>query len=83
MCHFVMPAAVAAAAALAVPLALAPPVFHQPQTDGSDLWRGRGDQQTLSATLPNLPPGQRTVTRHVTSVDTHKTQGRFVFTVMS
>lgn len=35
----------------------------------------------LSVSLPKLPPGEYTVTWHVTSVDTHKTEGRFNFSV--
>jgi copper resistance protein C len=35
----------------------------------------------LSVSLPKLPPGQYTVNWHVTSVDTHKTEGRFNFSV--
>lgn len=40
-----------------------------------------GDQQKLAVNLPKLPPGQYTVTWHATSVDTHKTEGQFQFTV--
>ncbi|HEY1935490.1 MAG TPA: copper resistance protein CopC [Acetobacteraceae bacterium] len=40
-----------------------------------------GEQRKLSVNLPKLPPGKYTVTWHVTSVDTHKTEGRFHFTV--
>lgn len=35
----------------------------------------------LSVTLKPLPAGMYTVEWHVTSVDTHKTQGHFTFTV--
>lgn len=35
----------------------------------------------LLTSLPKLAPGTYTVTWHVTSTDTHKTQGRFSFTV--
>jgi hypothetical protein len=35
----------------------------------------------LSIQLPKLPPGIYTVIWHVTSVDTHKTEGNFQFTV--
>jgi copper resistance protein C len=31
--------------------------------------------------LPKLPPGTYTVVWHATSVDTHKTEGRYQFTV--
>jgi copper resistance protein C len=40
-----------------------------------------GNQSRLAVDLPKLPPGQYTVTWHVTSVDTHKTEGNFHFTV--
>jgi copper resistance protein C len=35
----------------------------------------------LSTSLPKLAPGAYTVTWHITAADTHKTQGRFGFTV--
>jgi methionine-rich copper-binding protein CopC len=35
----------------------------------------------LSVQLPKLVPGTYTVSWHVTSVDTHKTEGNFQFTV--
>jgi methionine-rich copper-binding protein CopC len=40
-----------------------------------------GEQTKLAVSLPKLPPGVYTVTWHVTSVDTHKTEGQFTFTV--
>ena len=40
-----------------------------------------GDQTKLSVSLPKLPPGDYTVIWHATSVDTHKTEGRFTFSV--
>jgi methionine-rich copper-binding protein CopC len=40
-----------------------------------------GDGDMLVVTLPNLRPGTYTVVWHVTSVDTHKTEGRYQFTV--
>lgn len=40
------------------------------------------DGRTLSVSLPRLPPGAYTVTWHVTSVDSHKTEGRFAFTIV-
>ena len=40
-----------------------------------------GDQTKLSVSLPKLPSGDYTVIWHVTSVDTHKTEGRFTFSV--
>jgi hypothetical protein len=39
------------------------------------------NNQILSVQLPKLPPGTYTVNWHVTSVDTHKTEGNFQFTV--
>jgi methionine-rich copper-binding protein CopC len=38
-------------------------------------------QRELVVQLPPLSPGQYTVVWRVTSEDTHKTQGRFTFTV--
>ena len=40
-----------------------------------------GDQTKLAVSLPKLPPGRYTVIWHVTSVDTHKSEGRFNFSV--
>jgi methionine-rich copper-binding protein CopC len=37
--------------------------------------------QALFVTLPKLPAGTYTVVWHVTSVDTHKTEGRYQFTI--
>jgi methionine-rich copper-binding protein CopC len=37
--------------------------------------------QALAVALPKLTPGTYTVVWHVTSVDTHKTEGRFQFTI--
>jgi methionine-rich copper-binding protein CopC len=37
--------------------------------------------RVLSVKLKLLPPGAYTVEWHVTSVDTHKTEGHFTFTV--
>jgi methionine-rich copper-binding protein CopC len=39
------------------------------------------DGRVLQVPLKKLPPGVYTVEWHVTSVDTHKTQGHFTFTV--
>jgi methionine-rich copper-binding protein CopC len=39
------------------------------------------NNRVLSVQLPKLPPGVYTVSWHVTSVDTHKTEGSFQFTV--
>jgi len=40
-----------------------------------------GNQTRLAVDLPKLPPGEYKVTWHATSVDTHKTEGSFHFTV--
>jgi methionine-rich copper-binding protein CopC len=40
-----------------------------------------GDGRVLSVKLKTLPPGVYKVEWHVTSVDTHKTEGHFTFTV--
>jgi hypothetical protein len=40
-----------------------------------------GDGRVLSVKLKPLPPGVYAVEWHVTSVDTHKTEGHFTFTV--
>ena len=39
------------------------------------------DQKTISVKLKPLAPGTYTVQWHATSVDTHKTEGKFTFTV--
>ena len=41
----------------------------------------QADGRILVVRLKTLPPGVYSVTWHVTSVDTHKTDGRFSFTV--
>lgn len=40
-----------------------------------------GNPQALAVALPRLTSGTYTVVWHVTSVDTHKTEGRFQFTI--
>ena len=49
--------------------------------DKSDLHPIGSTGRQLSVSLPKLPPGKYTVIWHVTSVDTHKTEGRFNFRV--
>ncbi len=39
------------------------------------------NNRRLAVELPKLPPGTYTVIWHVTSVDTHKTEGNYQFTV--
>ena len=46
-----------------------------------DPTRADGDRKRLSVTLPPLPPGAYTVIWHAASVDTHKTEGKFQFTI--
>lgn len=41
----------------------------------------RGNDRALSVGVPRLSPGLYTVVWHATSADTHKTEGRFTFTV--
>ena len=41
-----------------------------------------GAAETLAVDLPKLPPGTYTVIWHATSVDTHRTQGKFTFSVL-
>jgi methionine-rich copper-binding protein CopC len=40
-----------------------------------------GDDTHLGVGIKPLPPGTYTVVWHATAVDTHKTQGKFTFTV--
>ena len=40
-----------------------------------------GEQTRLAVNLQKLPPGTYKVIWHATSVDTHKTEGSFTFTV--
>ena len=41
-----------------------------------------GDDRTLLVSVPDLNAGRYTVTWHATSVDTHKTEGSFQFSVV-
>ncbi len=49
--------------------------------DRRDLHGVQGDRMTVAVGLPPLPPGRYTVTWHAVSVDTHRTEGTFTFTV--
>jgi hypothetical protein len=40
-----------------------------------------GNNRRLVVELPRLSPGVYTVIWHVTSVDTHKTEGKYQFTI--
>ncbi len=52
----------------------------QPMDAGSPHLKG-GDT-VLAVPLKPLPPGVYTVSWHATATDTHKTEGKFTFTVM-
>jgi hypothetical protein len=51
------------------------------RVDKNDLHRAEGNEQRLSLGLQPLKPGTYKVEWHVTSVDTHRTEGTFTFTV--
>jgi methionine-rich copper-binding protein CopC len=65
------------------------PVFSKIEVDAADgatVATGKphvapDNNRRLIIDLPKLPPGSYTVIWHVTSVDTHKTEGKFKFTV--
>jgi copper resistance protein C len=54
---------------------------HGVQVDKSDLHPIGSTGRQLSVSLATLPAGSYTVIWHVTSVDTHKTEGRFTFRI--
>ena len=54
---------------------------HGTRVDKNDVHLAGGEQTKLAVSLPKLPAGQYTVIWHVTSVDTHKTEGQFNFSV--
>jgi hypothetical protein len=51
------------------------------EVDKKDTHLDSKNKSLLVVSLPPLPPGTYTVAWHVVSVDTHKTQGHFQFTV--
>ena len=65
------------------------PMFSTIEVDGADgaaVGTGKphlapDNNRRLIIDLPKLPPGTYTVIWHATSVDTHKTEGRYKFTV--
>ena len=65
------------------------PTFSKIEVDGADgaaVATGKphvapDNNRRLIVDLPKLPPGTYTVIWHATSVDTHKTEGNFKFTV--
>jgi copper resistance protein C len=54
---------------------------HNTRLDVGKPQAAPSDARKLIVHLPKLQPGTYTVVWHVTSVDTHKTEGRFDFTV--
>jgi hypothetical protein len=51
------------------------------EVDKKDTHSDSNNKSLLAVSVPQLPAGTYTVTWHVVSVDTHKTQGHFEFTV--
>jgi copper resistance protein C len=51
------------------------------EVDKKDSHPDPKDKSEMAVSLPELPTGTYTVIWHVVSVDTHKTQGHFQFTV--
>lgn len=51
------------------------------RVDTGDVHSASSDGLRLEVGLKSLAPGTYTVIWHATSVDTHKTEGRYVFTV--
>jgi methionine-rich copper-binding protein CopC len=52
------------------------------EVDKGDTSVDPGDAKILKVSLPSLSPGTYTAIWHVTSVDTHKTEGKFTFKVV-
>jgi copper resistance protein C len=52
------------------------------QVDKGDTSVDPGDHKILKVSLSSLSPGTYTVVWRVTSIDTHKTQGKFTFKVV-
>lgn len=51
------------------------------EVDKKNVHVSKKDRALLEVSLPKLPPGTYTVSWHVVSVDTHRTQGHFEFTI--
>ena len=51
------------------------------EVDKKDVHVDAKDKSLLEVSLPQLPSGTYTVAWHVVSVDTHRTQGHFEFTI--
>jgi copper resistance protein C len=54
---------------------------HGARCDTGDAHTDPGDAKRMRVGVKPLPPGIYTVEWHVTSVDTHRTEGKFVFTI--
>jgi copper resistance protein C len=54
---------------------------HGREVDKKDMRQDDKDKSLLIVSVPPLPDGTYKVIWHVVSVDTHRTQGRFEFTV--
>lgn len=54
---------------------------HGTRVDKNDAHAAANDAKRFTVDLKPLPPGTYTVVWHATSVDTHKTQGRYHFIV--
>jgi hypothetical protein len=52
------------------------------EVDKRDMRQDDKDKSLLIVHVPPLPDGTYTVVWHVVSVDTHRTQGRFKFTII-
>jgi len=52
------------------------------RVDKADLHTTSADGKTVSVSLGALAPGEYAVVWHATSIDTHKTEGHFSFTVV-
>jgi methionine-rich copper-binding protein CopC len=55
---------------------------HGTRVDKDDLRLTGSEGRQLTVSLPKLQAGQYTVIWHATSVDTHKTEGHFTFSVL-
>ena len=51
------------------------------RVDKNDVHTAPADNKVLSVGVPQLAPGTYTVVWHATAVDTHKTEGKFQFTI--
>ena len=51
------------------------------RVDKNDVHTAPANNKILGVSVPQLAPGSYTVVWHVTAVDTHKTEGKFQFTI--